>query len=1074
MAELPGETEEVLMARFEELGVLEAEFEDVELEIIRKAEALHAPLYQKRADYVKKIPHFWSLVFEQAPPEIDNFIQPSDSKVFAECFDTFEVSRFELDDPNGSPRSFLLRFGFKENEYFEDKVLEKKFWFRKAKDWAGLVSEPVQIHWKKGKDLTGGLTDAAFKFGEARKKLNADSSDMAARKKESQLPEYKKLADKIETSLESSISFFGLFAFVSGYRWVSAEESAKVEQEDREKAERIKRGEKVPEDEDEDEEDAQDYQEIEVFPGGDEVVTILAEDMWPNAIKYYKSTFDDDEEDDEDVSDVDVEAMVEDGSEDESEAEDVDMRALVGQGRKAEAGPPAKKQRKNTHVPGRHVDADTEVLANETDTTPPIAAAAAPALPPSPASPSPASSALPAPSPPLAPSASAARAATPRPPPAKRRHSLSESDQEPDNPAHPGRSAPPPAKRRRRTPRTMRLDTHDASKRSRSPSQTWANGSSRASGLRSPRAKTSNGDPQARAESNGSCANGGPVANGNAVSPTFYGHDREEVTRILIQSLTDLGYHGAAGTLCKESGFQLEGPTVASFRASVLNGEWARAEELLFGTNTYDGGGVGLDASYDKTWAKSHSTSTSQHAGGLTLAEGADRDQMLFWMKQQKYLELLERRELAKALTVLRQELTPLHQDVGRLHALSSLLMCQSAEDLKAQAQWDGARGESRIQLLSELSKSISPSVMIPEHRLSILLDDVKNSWISNCLYHNTAASPSLYLDHKCERDDFPTKPVLELKHHTDEVWFVQYSHDGTMLASSSSDSTICIYDTKTYKVLHQLDEHQGSGVSYLAWSPDDSKMVSCCAQPENAARIWDVKAGVCITYISDFTYPCTTAAWAPSGKHVVIGSQDDKTGCGIWDLEGQQVHNFSADGSKIRANDLAISPDGQRLVVVSENSMIAYDFVTYDRICEWRSDDVKLTSVAISKDSRHMLVSMSPDEIKLMEIDTGDTIRTFKGHSQKQFIIRSVFGGANESFVVSGSEDSKIYIWRSNGQLVEKLDAHIGCANSVAWHPKDPTVFASAGDDQRVRIWRPVNAPPIASSSGPSSGFGR
>lgn len=168
-------------------------------------------------------------------------------------------------------------------------MLEKKFWFRKSRDWAGLVSEPVQIHWKKGKDLTGGLTDAAYKLGEARKKLNSDSSDIAARKKETKLPEYQKLAEKIETSLESSISFFGLFAFVSGYRWVSAEESAKVEKEDKEKLEKIKRGEKIEDDEDE-EEDPQDYQEIEVFPGGDEVVTIIAEDMWPNAIKYY-STF---------------------------------------------------------------------------------------------------------------------------------------------------------------------------------------------------------------------------------------------------------------------------------------------------------------------------------------------------------------------------------------------------------------------------------------------------------------------------------------------------------------------------------------------------------------------------------------------------------------------------------------------------------------------------------------------------------------------------------------------------------------------------------------------------------------
>jgi hypothetical protein len=138
------------------------------------------------------------------------------------------------------------------------------------------------------------------------------------------------------------------------------------------------------------------------------------------------------------------------------------------------------------------------------------------------------------------------------------------------------------------------------------------------------------------------------------------------VTRILIQSLTDLGYHGAAGTLCKESGFQLEGPTVASFRAAVLNGNWDKAEDLLFGTDAYDGGGVGLTSSYGKSWTKSR-----YRTGGLTLAEDANRDQMLFWLKQQKYLELLEQRELATALTVLRRELTPLHQDVVRLHHLS-------------------------------------------------------------------------------------------------------------------------------------------------------------------------------------------------------------------------------------------------------------------------------------------------------------------------------------------------------------------------------------------------------------------
>lgn len=136
-----------------------------------------------------------------------------------------------------------------------------------------------------------------------------------------------------------------------------------------------------------------------------------------------------------------------------------------------------------------------------------------------------------------------------------------------------------------------------------------------------------------------------------------------------------------------------------------------------------------------------------------------------------------------------------------------------------------------------------------------------------------------------------------------------------------------------------------------------------------------------------------------------MIGSQDDKLGCGVWDLDGNQIHNFCDDGSKIRANDLAISPDGQRLVIVSETSIAVFDFESYEKISQWRAEEAKLTSVTISKDSQHMLISMNPDKIKLMEIDTGEVIRDYEGHSQKHFIIRSAFGGADENFIISGSE---------------------------------------------------------------------
>ena len=65
-------------------------------------------------------------------------------------------------------------------------------------------------------------------------------------------------------------------------------------------------------------------------------------------------------------------------------------------------------------------------------------------------------------------------------------------------------------------------------------------------------------------------------------TPDYFGHDREEVTRILIQSLWDLGYHRAAMQLEEDSDYTLEAAEVSHFRQAVLSGEWNKAEKLLF------------------------------------------------------------------------------------------------------------------------------------------------------------------------------------------------------------------------------------------------------------------------------------------------------------------------------------------------------------------------------------------------------------------------------------------------------------------------------------------------------------
>ena len=193
--------------------------------------------------------------------------------------------------------------------------------------------------------------------------------------------------------------------------------------------------------------------------------------------------------------------------------------------------------------------------------------------------------------------------------------------------------------------------------------------------------------PQAGASSNGTHKPAGALNGSSKARPPekYLGHDREEVTRILIQTLSDMGYTSAAESVCLESGFDLESPTVAAFRSAIVEGNWAEAEQLLSGAT------VSGERGY-------------QDGNGLVLTSSADRNVMRFWIRQQKFLELLEKKETSQALGVLRTELTPLNQDAQKLPFLSSLLMCQTSDDLYAKADWDGTYGASRRILLSELS----------------------------------------------------------------------------------------------------------------------------------------------------------------------------------------------------------------------------------------------------------------------------------------------------------------------------------------------------------------------------------
>ncbi|KAF9379455.1 hypothetical protein CPB97_008950 [Podila verticillata] len=541
-----------------------------------------------------------------------------------------------------------------------------------------------------------------------------------------------------------------------------------------------------------------------------------------------------------------------------------------------------------------------------------------------------------------------------------------------------------------------------------------------------------------------STSNRGNGTDPDMASPntTALGFDRVELARLMIQSLKALGYKHSAQTLATEAGCELESQAVTQFRECVLSGAWDMVEQL------------------------------SEH---LDIDPVDCLPTVKFLIREQKFLELLESGQIKSALIVLRSELTPLNKNMERVHTLTSFMMTSGADDLRERAEWDGAEGTSRRKLLASLQKFISPAVMVPEHRLETLLKQANEQQIKNCFYHDSRndAPYSLYSDHVCDKVGVPSVTRQVLEGHTNEVWYISFSHDGKYLASTSVDYRVIIWDLETFEAVHTLQGHTES-VSCCSWSPDDSLLVT--AGFDKSMKLWDTQTGALKKNFLKHTDIVTCLGWLPDSNRFISGSEKCML---LMGTSGDVLHSWN-----MPVRDLAITTDGRTLVATSNTNIRLISLVDMTEISRYEEMD-DITAISLSRDNRHLLVNTTVNlthlpmhrEVHMWDLREGKIKRKYSGYQQGRFVIRPCFGGGGgggitrkgllgddeldesvhykERFVVSGSEDSKIHLWhRDNGHLVQNFEGHTKAVTCVAWHPTNPTMFASASDDHTIRIW--------------------
>lgn len=201
----------------------------------------------------------------------------------------------------------------------------------------------------------------------------------------------------------------------------------------------------------------------------------------------------------------------------------------------------------------------------------------------------------------------------------------------------------------------------------------------------------------------------------------------------------------------------------------------------------------------------------------------------------------------------------------------------------------------------------------------------------------------------------------------------------------------------------HRLLGH-GQPISLVSWSPDDSQLLTC--GDEEAVRRWDVASGKCLHVYEKTGLGLVSCGWFPDGKHILAGVNDMSI-C-MWELDGNELEGWKGRRT-LKISDLEITNDGKKIISICKYTtiLIIDRELNVDKLIE---EDQNITSFQLSSDNKFLLVNLMNQEIHLWNLEgEPEMVTTYTGHKRTRFVIRSCFGGLDQAFIASGSEDSLV-----------------------------------------------------------------
>lgn len=271
---------------------------------------------------------------------------------------------------------------------------------------------------------------------------------------------------------------------------------------------------------------------------------------------------------------------------------------------------------------------------------------------------------------------------------------------------------------------------------------------------------------------------------------------------------------------------------------------------------------------------------------------------------------------------------------------------------------------------------------------------------------------------------------------HKSSTTSVKVSPDGRCFATSSSDSTIRVFNFETGEFITELSGHT-MGISDIAFSPINADVIASCSD-DMTIRLWSIEAKKCIKILKKHTYHVTTIKFTSKGNILISGSADETIT--IWDLSsGKTLKTLAAHADPVLS--ICLTPDNTIIISASYDGLmrlfdletgqclktLTYNSTSHGTATASINDTLNfpISNVEISPNGKYILSSSLDGVIRLWDYMNNKIIKTYNGIASdpicEKFSCGTKFIVTTDTpKIVSGSEKHGLLIWDVQSKSID------------------------------------------------------